>query len=666
MGRHSLPDPEESGDQPDEPPTERFGSGPQAGGREPDAEYGIGPLDQDLGAADHAGEFGYPGGSLSDEPPPPPPPPRTGAQHGGDWDGGEWTGSHRAVTSGRRGVSIGVIAALVGVVVVVGAVILWRFFGDVLSDRSDVAAARCVDGEVSVAVVADPAISDTVTTLAQRYNETAAPVGDRCVNVSVLPAGSDQVLNGFTGEWSGDLGERPALWIPASSLSVARLETATGAQTVSDSRSLVTSPVVLAMSPDLKEVMGEQNWGTLPGLQTDPAGLDKLGLLGWGPLRLALPLSQDSDASYLAAEAVATAAAPDGLPASAGLGAVSTLLGAGPDLGESDADTAFDAMLDGPDSASAPVHAVATTEQMVFQHADALPDASSKLSSWLPPGPTAVADFPTVLLAGDWLSEEQVTAASEFARFMRKPEQLADFAGAGFRIEGSDPPPSDVVDFAPMGPALDVGDEALRASIADTLARPAESPALTIMLDQSMPRDEDGQTRLANVVNALNARLQALPPDSTVGLWTFDGVQGQTEITAGPLSEPVDGRSRAEALTATLGSQSASGGGAVSFTTLRLVYTEASAGYREGQANSVLVITAGPHTDQSLDGAGLQQYISGAFDPARPVAVNVIDFGDDADRATWEAVAQATGGSYQNLATSASPELAAAITAMTS
>jgi len=78
------------------------------------------------------------------------------------------------------------------------------------------------------------------------------------------------------------------------------------------------------------------------------------------------------------------------------------------------------------------------------------------------------------------------------------------------------------------------------------------------------------------------------------------------------------------------------------------------------------VITAGPHTDQTLGGEGLQQYISGAFDPARPVAVNVIDFGDDSDRATWEAVADTTGGSYVNLPTSDTPELAAAISAMTS
>jgi len=77
----------------------------------------------------------------------------------------------------------------------------------------------------------------------------------------------------------------------------------------------------------------------------------------------------------------------------------------------------------------------------------------------------------------------------------------------------------------------------------------------------------------------------------------------------------------------------------------------------------VLVITAGPHTDRTLDGPGLQEFIRQTFDPARPIAVNVIDFGDDADRPVWEEVARITGGSYRNLPGSDSPELIAAITA---
>ncbi len=705
MGRHSIPDPEDSAgeDQHEEPRTTRSG---ETRGADADYGSGFGEPEYDLPENDapqyrapessepdyRSDDFGDPGFARPepdpftfDEPgyrkreyedtdpgadfglhrvgssPPPPGRPRSGAQHGGDWDGGEWTGSHRAVTTGRRGVSISVIAALVAVVVVVAAVILWRFFGDALSSRSDVAAARCVNGELAVAVVADRSVAGQIQTLAENYNRDAAPVGDRCVKVGVTSADSDQVVNGFIGQWPAELGERPALWIPASSVSAARLEASAGEKTISDSRSLVTSPVLLAVRPQLKPALRQQNWASLPLLQTNPNALDGLGLPGWGSLRLALPLSGDSDASYLAAEAVATASAPAGEPASAGIGAVNSLVAGQPKLADKKASTAMDALLNATDPAAAPVHAVVTTEQQLFQRAAALPDAKNVVTSWLPPGPVAIADYPTALLAGDWLSQEQVAAASEFARFMREPDQLAELAKAGFRTEGGTPPQSDVTDFAPLGTPLSVGDNAMRVTLANTLTAPVKSPAVTIMLDQSMPVDEGGESRLANVAEALNARLQALPPNSAVGLWTFDGVEGRSEVSMGPLSDQVDGTPRSSALTAELSGQTASGGGAVSFTTLRLIYDQAKTNFREGQSNSILVITTGPHTDQSLNGAGLEQFMRGAVDPARPIAVNVIDFGSDSDRATWEAVAKISGGNYQNLASSTGPELSSAI-----
>jgi hypothetical protein len=662
VGRHSIPDPDESAgdEQHEDPETTRFGQAD-----EPESDYGTEDFDEpgyrtsDHESRDFAGFDLQRVGSSST--PPPPSRPRSGPQHGGEWDGGEWTGSHRAVTPGRRGVSIGVIAALVTVIVVVGAVIVWRFFGDALSTRSDAAAARCVNGELAVPVVADPSIAEQLKPLAERYNQEADPVGDRCVKVGVTPADSDQVVNGFIGKWPAELGERPALWIPASSVSAARLEASAGEKTISDSRSLVTSPVLLAIRPQLKPALAQQNWAALPSLQTNPTALDDLGLQGWGSLRLALPMSGDSDASYLAAEAVAAESAPAGEPPSAGIGAVNSLVSGQPELADKKASTAINALLNADDPADAPVHAVVITEQQLFQRGTTLPDAKDVVTSWLPPGPAAVADYPTALLAGDWLSQEQVAAASEFARFMRKPEQLAELTKAGFRTQGGTPPQSDVTDFAPLAAPLSIGDNGVRVSLADSLTAPAESPAVTIMLDQSMPAVEGGKSRLANVAAALDARLQALPPNSAVGLWTFDGVSSRSEVPMGPLSDQLNGTPRSATLTSELSGQTASSGGAVSFTTLRLVYEQAKASYRQGQNNSILLITTGPHTDQSLNGPGLEDYIRGAFDPARPVAVNVIDFGQDADRPTWEAVTAASRGKYQNVASSAGPELTSAI-----
>lgn len=595
---------------------------------------------------------------------PPPPSSPSGRQHGGDWDGGEWTGSHRAVQSGRRGVSVSVIVALVTVVAVVGAVILWNFFGDVLAGRSDAAAARCVDGELGVAVIADPTISTHIEGLANAYNKSVSPVGDRCVKVRVQSADSDRVVGGFANTWPSELGDRPALWIPASGIAEARLEATAGTQVVSDSRSLVTSPVLLAVRPQLKNALAQQTWATLPQLQSSPAAMNALKLPGWGTLKLALPTHSNGDAASLAAEAVAAATAPSGAPATSGMSGVSSLLGGQPKLDDSELGTAFDALLNASDPATAPVHAVATTEQQLFQRATSIDDVRSSLAGWVPPGPTATADYPTVLLSGDWLEKEQVTAASEFARYLRKPEQLAEFAKAGFRAEGTTPPSSDVTAFAELAAPLSVGDNATRVTLSNATAAPSGKPAVTIMLDQSMPTEEGGKSRLANVVAALDSRVKALSDTAAVGLWTFDGTEGRSEVSTGPLAEPVNGQRRSDVLTSTLDEQSASGGGAVSFTTLRMVYTDALSKYLDGQTNSILVITTGPHTDQSLDGAGLQEYIRGAFDPARPIAVNVIDFGGGSDKATWEGVAEASSGTYQHISSSSSPELTTAINTM--
>ncbi|MDR3663851.1 MAG: hypothetical protein P4L86_26270, partial [Mycobacterium sp.] len=326
MGRHSSPDDDESPDldasPPDVPEARDVDESASAapGFRVPDdwaAQHGMPPAPTAgrprPAPADDAGD---PGDRYETEEPddtdfqgtesvtqafPAVPRRSSGRAHGGDWEGGEWTGSHRAITAKRRGVSVGVIAALVTVVVLVAAVILWRFFGTVLSDRSREASARCVAGAVNVPVMADPSISDQLNSLAGKYSQTAAPIGDKCVKIVVKATDPDAVVNGVVNKWPADLGPRPALWVPASSISAARLVAGAGEQAVSgEPTSLVTSPVLLAVRPQLKDALAQQNWGTLPTLQTTPTALDGLNLAGWGSLRLALPTVGNSDATYLA------------------------------------------------------------------------------------------------------------------------------------------------------------------------------------------------------------------------------------------------------------------------------------------------------------------------------------------------------------------------------
>ena len=155
MGRHSIPGPQDT-------PREPVGDNPS----EPVAQT---PLGSDV----------PPPGDQ--EPSPPIAPAQDDESAGGRFVDGEWRGGHRSKETKRRGVSVGVIAALVAVVVVLSAIILWRFVGHALSNRSNAAAATCSGSTVPVAVVADPSISDKIVEFADRYNKSAGPIGDHCV-----------------------------------------------------------------------------------------------------------------------------------------------------------------------------------------------------------------------------------------------------------------------------------------------------------------------------------------------------------------------------------------------------------------------------------------------------------------------------------------------------
>lgn len=577
---------------------------------------------------------------------------------------GDWQGRRRRLDGGRREVSLGVIAALSGVVLLVGGIILWRFFGDALSERSSDAAQQCLQGTATVAVAADPSVAEILASFADRFDAEAAPVGDKCVDVVVTQADSDAVLKGLTGAWPAELGERPALWLPASSVQSARLQSVAGKQVVSDARSLAISPVVLAVRPEVKNSLEQAGWGALPGLQNDPGSLDARNLPGWGTLRLALPVTGAADANYLVAEAVAAATAPPNTPPTADLPAVSALLAGQPQLPSNSAAAAWEALTAAGDPAAAPVHAMAMTEQQLFAKSGQLANAADSVAQWIPTGPVPLADYPTVLLAGPWLADEQVAAASEFARFLRKDSQLAELAKAGFRPEGVTPEGNGVVDFPKIAAALPAGDEAVRSAVAGAV-NPLGGTT-TIVMNEGLTGDEGGRARLFNVTAALRDRINAMPPSAAIGLWTFNKINSGPAVATGPLGDPIETQPRAAIITGVLDATAPTSGGGLSFTSLRAAYGDALLNYRPGQPNSVLVITQSPHTDDALDGAGLEDFIAKSQDPNRPLPINVISFGGDPDRPTWEAVTRLSGGNYQELPTSEGPDLLAAISRMLS
>lgn len=159
-----------------------------------------------------------------------------------------------------------------------------------------------------------------------------------------------------------------------------------------------------------------------------------------------------------------------------------------------------------------------------------------------------------------------------------------------------------------------------------------------------MTTDEAARaTAPASIVTALNARLQALRRrrrwacGRSTGGGSRSESQHRTIWRSRGRAAPIGG-----AQSPALDAQSASGGIAVSFP-----YAAAAGlrrrvdGFRDGQTNSVLVITAGPaHRPEHSTDRGWWITSRARRTRLKPVAVNVIDFGTDPDRATWESVAQ--------------------------
>lgn len=640
MGRHSA-----SG--PDDP----RGRGPSEGHGD-NGDYGDDGEDQVSGRsrddAAHTGGFGYNADRLDFG---------YAASNTGA-DTGSWQRGRRRSGAGNWGLSRGLIAGLATLVVVALAVGLWFYFDKRNTDSGTNAAGTCVHGDNSIAVVADPTIADRVSEFAQRFNKKREPIGDYCFTVSVRPADAANVIAGLTDKWPPALGDQPALWIPGSAVSSAKLKAASKAQLVASDRSLVSTPVLIAAAPALRQAIPPaKGWADLPALQDIPNSLDEMGLPGWGSLRLLLPSSGNADAPLLAGEAVAAATVHPGEQAEVGAGAVSALVAAAPKLPANGLSDAMAALLDQGARPDGAVHAVVTTEQQLFARTRNNSDAASVVAAWQPAGATPMADYPVVQLQGPWLSDEQQSAASQFTHFLRDPEQLKDLASDGFRAENTELPSSAVVAFAKVDNPLTL-DEKARVALAGGSPSATGAATTTIMLGSSFAADN---ATLADVTAALSNRLRGLGPASAVGLWTYDGKEGATQVRTGGSADDVQGVPRTQSIIDTLSGLPATSNGAVAFTTLRNVYAEAVNAFRPDQVNSVLIIAGHSHTDQTLDGAGLIDTINRQKDPARPVRINVIDFGDDSDQPTWRTLAETTGGAYQNLSASNTPELAAAI-----
>ncbi len=337
--------------------------------------------------------------------------------------------------------------ALVALLLAGGAV-AWFQARDKVGDQADSAAGKCVEGPTRVPIIASADIAEVLGDIAKRYNETKPVVRDHCVTVQVRPGDSKVTLDGLRGQWDiASMGERPAAWIPQSSIWAAALTSAKPEAVEGSPDSLASSPVVLAMYSEFAEkAAGKLDWGQLAPLSKRPDAMAQFGLPTWGPLRLAMPLGAGSDATLLATQAIASQAAqsPGALTATevespAATAAVRAVLDNAPPAPDGSATATVTAIAKS--EARRGIHTVPITEQQLYvlARSGAIGDS---LRSFSPSGPTPVADYPVLRLSSSQVTAEQSDGVAAFLEFAKQPDQIALLARSGYRAGDAPTPPA--------------------------------------------------------------------------------------------------------------------------------------------------------------------------------------------------------------------------------
>lgn len=397
---------------------------------------------------------------------------------------------HRSpARSGGRGIARWPLVAAGLVVVLALAWLGWSRLGELTERRTAAQAASCPQGQAVLPVAVEPSLAQAMSQVAQAWNASRPLVSDHCVRAEVRPVAAPDVLDGLAGEWdTTEHGPRPSAWLTDSSLWVPRLDPSLlGAKP----ESVATSPVVLAMlepAADALLAAGPPDWSALPELADDSESWSEFGQSGWGRLEVALPDAAGNPASALALQAVLSGVGgPEGGPVTAQMLAEPPLRDALDELAEADqpesTGAAMETLAEAGEVAQAPFDGVPVLEYDLYRRntaKDGRPAAKAPLVGVPLAGPTPVADFPFVALAGDGSDRVQVEAAQNLRNFLRSGPARDGLARAGLRVPGSQQraSPAPGVRWAdipvPLTPASPDTVEELLAAWEDAVAR-AES-----------------------------------------------------------------------------------------------------------------------------------------------------------------------------------------------
>ncbi|MEP7020174.1 MAG: VWA domain-containing protein [Pseudonocardiales bacterium] len=481
--------------------------------------------------------------------------------------------------------------------------------------------AKGCSGDMKVAVVAAPGIAPAITTIANKWQAGNASVDGVCVRVAVTAEDSRKAEQDMPG-----LGTA-VVWIPDSSVWSSRLVTDSPqlARYISVGTSVASSPIVVAASPArLKAVTAAARKGWSGALtSTTPVAVPSPTDTTEGTLTL---LS-------LRAQLGSSAAAAD------------TLGGAFLQMAERvvpNSAAGFSAVKDFPTTAPSFV----ATEQQVINAAQ----STARTTAVYPAGSTAALDFPFVSITRSHTGVYD-HALQAFQRQLAQPGavqalnaiNLRDGTAAPFH-NGSDasaPGSKAVKLIARTTPSSVTG--ILRSWVA--VGAPNQFLAVIDVSGSMKDNSGNGQSKVQVASDAAAAAVTLMPDAWSAGLWVFSLKPAPAKdwtqlVPIGPVSA-----NRGALLQAARSMPSRAVGDTALYETAKAAFKQVTSHYKAGKVNSVILMTDGANTDP--DDSSLPALIATLkqeFDPKRPVNINTIALGADADVSALRQISAATGG----------------------
>ncbi|WP_248959285.1 substrate-binding and VWA domain-containing protein [Sphaerisporangium perillae] len=508
----------------------------------------------------------------------------------------------------------------------------------------------CGDDKVALQVVASPDIEPAIAKIAADYNKTAASVNGKCVAVTVSDSDSAGVSNAIagsgatTGKFDGDV------WIPDSSLWVAKLRSSPkGAGVPVPAGSIARSPVVLAapkpVVEKLQSAFGEPSWSGLMSA-ANAATPDGLGR----KIRV-LPLDPTLNAAGLSA-----LLAGAGVLKASGAGD-DQLVGVLRQLSESAVNTPANMFASmAKQSSRAPI-GIASEQGVWAYNAKSKP---GEVVAMYPAEGTISLDYPVVVTAQDQATRD---AAKNFTAALSGPEAKKTIREHGFRTPDGKAGSgiSQANGLNPATPrAIKIPDDATVVKLSQAWSRLKLGGRLLALLDISgtmaLPAVGAPGDRMRLIAQTAIEGLKLFPDKTEIGTWIFTtnlngkGVDYREAVPVGPIGGKLNGATRREVISQSLQQIRAKPTGDTGLNdTLAAAYDKMKAEYEADKINTILVFTDGVGNDDpdgGISNSAILKKLREEFDETQPISIIIVALGADdaAGRRQMQSIAKATQG----------------------